>query len=252
LTSAARALATPIALLALALGTAAAPPLAAALGFVDGRRRATPAPGAVALGTVAATTPMALTVVLASRDPAGLAATAQAVSTPGSRRLPPLPHDGAVRRPLRRGTLHGRGGRGTLGGEGLVAGGAGADGLSLGVSTDAGTASQAFGVTLGRYRERDGADVFENSAAPRVPASLRGAVTDVLGLDDQPVAAPAGLERAHTLVDAAEQPLTARYPHTLPLRRASAAARTARTRSTRSRTPTASDGLYGVGDLGGG
>ena len=47
---------------------------------------------------------------------------------------------------------------------------------------------------LRRYRILHGRlSVYANTAAPRVPAALRGVVRDVLGLDDVPAAVPAGL-----------------------------------------------------------
>jgi len=152
--------------------------------------------GTTSLGTLPAATPLRMTVVLAPRDPAGLEALASAVSTPGS----PQYHDyltvaefasrfgasdaqiAAVRAALRS--------------AGLTPGTVAPNGLSIAVSGSAAKASQAFGTSLRRYRERGGRQVYANTAAPRVPAALGGVVQSVLGLDNLPAAAPAGLRRA--------------------------------------------------------
>jgi len=184
-------LATPLALAALALATGPAPAPAAG-SFAVGAAPALAA-GDVALGALAASTPLSLSVTLAPRDPAGLAALATAVSTPGT----PSYHrylsvaQFAARFGAAPSTVAAV--RASLRAQGLTPGALAADGLALSVASDAGSAARAFGVGLHRFRDAGGRTVFANDAAPRLPAALRGAVTGVLGLDDLPAAAPTSL-----------------------------------------------------------
>jgi Pro-kumamolisin, activation domain/IPT/TIG domain len=207
------------------------------------------APGAIPAGALAGATPLRLTIALASRDPAGLATLAGAVSDPAS----PLFH-----RYLTTAQFAARFGAApasvaavvaALRAGGLAAGPLAANGLSLPVATDAATASQSFGVSLRRFRER-GADVFANTAAPRLPASLQGAVTDVLGLDDVPAQAPAGLVRGHAVVRGALAPQAAGGPVPCP----AATVQTGGGAHTVDEIAHAYgiDGLYAGGDLGAG
>ncbi|HZL54225.1 MAG TPA: protease pro-enzyme activation domain-containing protein, partial [Solirubrobacteraceae bacterium] len=155
---------------------------------------ATPAlPAARELGGVPAKEHLRLTVVLSPRHAAELAAFASAVSTPGSpsyRHFIDVPQFAArfgageraiavVRRTLRA--------------DGLQVGTAQPNGLSLPVFGDAAHVSRAFGVNLRRFRENDGRHVFANTSAPSVPASLRGIVSNVLGLNSLPAAVPEGI-----------------------------------------------------------
>jgi len=148
---------------------------------------------ATPIGGVAPTARLALTLVLKSRDPAGLSALAAAVASPSS----PSFH-----RYLTVAQFAARFGadpasvaalRATLSGDGLHPGGLAADGLSLAVSGSAAEASRAFDVRLRRYRDRAGARLYSNTAAPRLPAALGTVVSDVLGLSNTPAAAPEGL-----------------------------------------------------------
>jgi hypothetical protein len=148
---------------------------------------------AASLGPVAPSRRLALTVVLKPRDPAGLATFAAAVTNPSS---PSYRHFLSVGEFAAR---FGAGGtsvrmlRESLHRDGLQTGALARNGLSIAVSGTAQAASRAFGVTLRRYRERSGREVFANTGAPRVPAALGGVVADVLGLDDTQAAAPEGL-----------------------------------------------------------
>jgi len=185
------ALAIGPALLALAAAASAAvAPASVTVGAVPALSA-----GATSLGTLAAATPLALTVVLAPRDPAGLAALATAVSTPGS----PNYHDylSVAQFASRFGasTAQIAAVRAALRSDGLTPGTVAPDGLSITASGSAARASQAFDVSLRRYRERSGRQVYANTAAPRVPAALGGVVQDVLGLSNLQVAAPAELQR---------------------------------------------------------
>jgi hypothetical protein len=199
------ALATALALLALAVSaSASAAPASVAVGGVPSLSEQ-----ATAVGGLAPTTALGLTVVLAPRDEAALAALASAVSTPGS---PSYHHYLSV------GQFAARFGasaanvaavRATLRGEGLDPGALAPDGLSIAVTGSAADASRAFDVSLHRYREHSGRQVYANTSSPRVPASLRGVVTDVLGLDNLPAAVPEGLiagRRSGPIAHAASEP----------------------------------------------
>ena len=194
------ALALAAAALALSLGAGAAvatAPSSFAVGGVPQLRA-----GSTPLGGLASATPLSLDVVLAPRDPAGLAALASAVSTPGSSeyhrylsvaqfaaRFGAAPETVATVEADLRAT-------------GLTPGALAPNGLTIRVSGDAAGASRAFAVSLRRWREPGGQTVFANTTDPRLPPALQGAVTAVLGLDDVPAAAPAGLIRARAVLHA--------------------------------------------------
>jgi subtilase family serine protease len=150
---------------------------------------------ATAVGPVAPTTRLALTVVLKPRNASGLAALAAAVSDPASPSYRHFLSVGEFAARFGASSANVRMLRETLRREGLEPGALARNDLSIAVSGTAGAASRAFHVTLRRYRERSGREVFANTAAPRVPAALRGVVADVLGLDDTQAAAPAGLSQ---------------------------------------------------------
>jgi subtilase family serine protease len=148
---------------------------------------------ATAAGPVAPATRLALTVVLKPRDTSGLAALATAVTNPNS---PSYRHFLSVDEFAARfgaSSANVRMLRKTLRRDGLRPGALARDGLSIAVSGTAQAASRAFDVTLRRYREGSGREVFANTDAPRVPPALGGVVADVLGLDDTAAAAPEGL-----------------------------------------------------------
>ena len=185
------AVALLVAFLALALGARAAvatAPTSFAVGVVPHVLA-----GSTPIGSVGATTPLSLDVVLAPRDPAGLAALAAAVSTPGSTQY---------HRYLSVAQFAARFGASAasvatveadLRAQGLTPGALAPDGLAIRVSGDGASASHAFAVSLHRWREPGGRTVFANTSDPRLPPALHGAVTAVLGLDNVPAAAPAGL-----------------------------------------------------------
>jgi subtilase family serine protease len=186
------AVATSLALAVAAAGgrALAAAPTSYAVGGVP-----SVAAGATPLGTLPTTTSLPLTVVLAPRDAAGMAALATAVSTPGS---PQFHHFLSVAQVAARfGATPASVSavQSTLRAQGLTPGALAPDRLSLAVSGTVAQASQAFGVTLRRYREASGRQVFANTTAARVPGALRGVVAGVLGLDDLPAAVPASLVR---------------------------------------------------------
>jgi hypothetical protein len=150
-------------------------------------------PPARVLGRVAAHSRLSLTVVLAPRNPAGLAAFASAVSTPGS---PSYRHYLSVHQfAARFGSTAASiaAVRATLASDGLSVGRPATDGLSVPVSGSAAAVSRAFHVSLHSFRGRSGLRFYANVGEPRVPARLRGIVSDVLGLNDLPAAIPEGL-----------------------------------------------------------
>ena len=111
-------------------------------------------------------------------------------------------------------------------------------------------------MSLRRYRERDGRQRLRQHRRARACRRRSAASsTAVLGLDDVPAAAPAEPAPRRARARAARGERAA-----VRERRADARARPrrptpdrpGRTRSTRSPTPTASDGLYASGDLGAG
>ena len=189
------ALATAIACLGLAVTTASASsPTSSPVGDTPLLMR-----GTLALGNVAPSRTLRLTVVLAPRDPAALAAFATAVSTPGS---PEYHRYLTTRQFAKRFGASGRriaALRSTLRQGGLHPGALAPDALSIGVSGSAAQISRAFSVTLRRYREPGGASVFANTAPARVPAGLRGVITDVLGLSNVPVASPTSVPRGRRM-----------------------------------------------------
>ena len=239
--------ATPVAVLALVAGAHAWTPATVALG------EAPPVlAGATALGELTPTAQLKLTVVLAPRDPAGLAALATAVSTPGS----PEYHryvnvrQFAARFGAAKASLTAL--RATLRASGLRPGQLAANGLSLSVAGTAAQVSRAFSISLRRFRERGGRQLFANTTAPRVPAALGGVVTAVLGLDDLPAAVPLGLARRRG-ARAASVPLASGNPPT-PCAAASQEAASAHGTYTINQVAHAYgiDGLYGQNDLGAG
>jgi subtilase family serine protease len=177
--------------LALAPGVARAAPRAARLGQAPRMP-----PGAHVLGPLPSSSPLALTVALAPRDPAGLADYARAVSTPGS----PDFH-----RYLTVAQFAARFGaspaalaavRAYLRARGLAPGAPSANHLSLPVRTTAGAASQAFATPLERVALRGGRIAYRNTEAPELAPAVAGLVVGVLGLDDLARPRPLGPIRA--------------------------------------------------------
>jgi subtilase family serine protease len=154
-----------------------------------------PASAAVT-GDVSADRPVALTVALTPSDPAGLAAYAEAVSTPGS---PVYHHDLTVAQFAQRFGATDEATdavRDALAGPGLTVGSRAADGLSLPVAGTAAEAERAFSTGLARVTLAGGRSAYADTTAPTLPPAAAGAVQAVAGLDSLPVAAPAGLQAA--------------------------------------------------------
>ncbi len=144
---------------------------------------------------------LALDVVLAGQDPAGLAQAVAAVSTPGSpdyrhyltaaqyaAEYGPSPAEVAQVSSVLRA-------------QGLAVGTPGPGSTLLPVSGTAAVVSAAFGTPLESVREPNQAKALVNTASPQVPASLAGAVTGVVGLD--------GLFQEHSMSRPSAAPGTA-------------------------------------------
>ena len=192
---AAAAVVAPIAPTALIASAAAAPTGSGATGTsAVGTAPALPAKAAVQ-GAVAANDPLQLTVVLQPRDPAGLAALAQSVGTPGSPdyRKFLAPGEFAQRFGPTDATIAAL--QATLTDLGLHPGAISGNRLAIPVTTTAGRAASAFGIHLRHVRLAGGRIAYANDAAPRLPVLVAGAVQGIIGLDnltqDQPAWRPA-------------------------------------------------------------
>ena len=152
--------------------------------------------GARVLGQLPPSTPLALTVTLAPRNPVALANYARAVSTPGSpyfhqyltvaqfaERFGPSPAALATVRAYLRA-------------RGLDPGPPLANHLALPVRTTAATASQAFATPLERVALRGGRLAYRNTRAPQLAPAVARLVAGVLGLDDLARPRPLGPVRA--------------------------------------------------------
>jgi subtilase family serine protease len=138
--------------------------------------------GASITGTVAPAHRMRLTIGMESRDPLGLKAFAQAVSTPGNPlygRFLAVPQFarryGAADAALARV-------RGALRADGLTVLKTDADHLAILVSGPARTIERAFATRLARARSAHGARAIIDTTAPTLPAPLGRDVEAVLGL----------------------------------------------------------------------
>jgi len=147
--------------------------------------------GSSEVGPLPTSEQLSLSVLVPSRDPAGLAALADAVSQPGGRErgaylsesqfADRFGGDPAVISALR---AH-------LRAEGLVVTAETANHLALSVQAPAGTAERAFGVSL--VRQRLGGHIFFTNTSP---ATLPAGSAGVLGLDDLALARQATGPRA--------------------------------------------------------
>jgi subtilase family serine protease len=171
--------------------TASAP---AASGTSSGRVRLGAAPtlppGSRIVASVASATPLQVTVTLKPRNPAGLKALANAVSTPGS----PLYRDyitpaqfarrfGATTGQIRRVES-------SLRAHGLRPGSTSANRLSIPVRATAGAVARAFSVSFAHVALRNGASGIVNREAPAVDAAVAPDVQTVIGLNTVAKAVP--------------------------------------------------------------
>jgi hypothetical protein len=175
-------------------GCALVPAVASADTVPVGEAPTLPA-GATPLGAVAPQQDLDLYVALEPSDPAGLAAFASEVSTPGS----PL-----YGRYLSVGEFAARFGaapaqvatvRDALEARGLTVGQASDNNLSLPVEATAAEAEAALGTSFERVRTADGRVAFANTSAPEVPAAAAPYVSGILGLDDLNVPTSAAQRR---------------------------------------------------------
>ena len=149
-----------------------------------------------AVGAPAGSAQVNATIALTPRDPAGLAAYAEAVSTSGSpdyhqylsvaqfaQRFGAAPSEIAAV-------------RSSLAARGLTAGTVSANGLSLPIAGSATKAGGAFSTSFKRYRLKNGRTVYANTSAPALPSNVAGRVQGVFGLDTLPRLQPQGLDEA--------------------------------------------------------
>ena len=146
--------------------------------------------GAHIVAAVPATTQIHVTVTLQSQDPAGLAAFATEVSTPGS----PLYRDyltpaefaqrfGATPQAV-------QAVESSLEAHGLTPGTVSANSLSIPVTATAGALSSAFATSFSRVALADGTSAIANTEAPSLDSTIAGDVQGVLGLSTLSVAKP--------------------------------------------------------------
>jgi subtilase family serine protease len=207
--------------------------------------------GARPVGTLAQSTPLTVTVTLQPRDPAALAAYAQAVATPGSsvyHRYLSVDEFAARFGPTRTQIAAARQ---SLSAQGLSPGPVAANGLSFSVSAVAGRVADAFNTKFERYHLRDGRTVYANTSAPQLSGSGASVIQGVIGLNNLAVEKPQGLV-AHKR---AATPSSSALPRT-----SGAAAVSACSKAVGTGGYTASDiasaygfnGLYNAGDTGSG
>jgi subtilase family serine protease len=155
-------------------------------------------PGSSAVGALPESTAVNALVTLQPRDPAALAAYADAVSTPGS---------GVYHQYLTVAQFAQRFGpasaqiaavRASLAAHGLAPGQPAADGLSIPVTASAGSLAKAFSTSFERYRLAGGATGFANTSAPSVPTGVAGLVQGVVGLSSLAVQRPLGLRSSRS------------------------------------------------------
>jgi hypothetical protein len=138
--------------------------------------------GARPLASLASVAPMHITIVLKPRDPAALAAYAEAVSTPGSPvyRRYIKPAQFARRFGPSRATAAAV--AASLRAHGLRPGRRSANGLSFTVVAGAGLVERAFALSFASFALPGGHTAVLNTLAPAVDAPIAGALQGVLGL----------------------------------------------------------------------
>jgi subtilase family serine protease len=142
------------------------------------------------VGALAAATPMRVTVTLESQDPAGLAAFANEVSTPGS----PLyrdyitPAEFAQRFGATPATVQAV--QDSLEAHGLTPGPVSPNSLSIPVTATAGALAQAFSTSFSRVGLASGATAIVNQQAPAIDSAVAPDVQAVIGLNTLSTAKP--------------------------------------------------------------
>ncbi|MHB1446246.1 MAG: S53 family peptidase [Acidimicrobiales bacterium] len=146
--------------------------------------------GARPIGVPPPATPMALTLILTSKDPAGLSRLASAISDPASPEYHHFITSAQFTSRFGASAAEIASVRSALRSEGVSVAGVAADGLSLRVETTAAAAQRAFHTSLASERLAGGRVAYANVT----PATLPAGVSGVLGLDD--------LARAHDFLSA--------------------------------------------------
>ena len=191
-----RRLLAPTTALLIAIGCAAATSASAAVRTKRlGTAPRTPA-GAKVVGALPGDTSLKVTVELAPRDPAGLAAYAAAVSDPAS---PDYRHYLSVAEFAQRfgaSTSAIAEVRSSLQAHGLSPGAVSPNGLSLTVDANASRLGRAFSTSFRRLTLRDGRGTYANANAPSLDASIARDVQGIVGLDNLARPQPLGLRRA--------------------------------------------------------
>lgn len=239
---------------ALALAGVAPPAVASARALLRvGVAPRLPASSTVA-GSLASNTRVGVTLTLEPRDPAGLAAYATAVATPGSS----VYHDYIT--PAQFAQRFGPTGtqiaavESSLRAHGLNPGAVSPNGLAIRVAATAGQLGQAFSTSFERVVAPGGRTAFANTSAPAFDASVAGDVQGVVGLETLSIPQPLALR---TRVAGASK-LTAPHvatggPQPCPAATAVAAA-PGNKADTADQIASAYDfsGFYGAGDFGAG
>jgi hypothetical protein len=151
--------------------------------------------GARAQGALPRSSVISAMVALAPQDPAGLAAYADRVSTPGSHEYHRYLSVAQFARRFGPSAAQVAAVRAALEARGLRPGALAANRLAFNVTASAGTMSRAFATSFERYRVAGGRAAFVNTAAPALPAAISGLVRGVVGLDSLQVPHPAGLAK---------------------------------------------------------
>jgi hypothetical protein len=154
-------------------------------------------PGSRIVASVASATPMHVTVTLRPRDPAGLRAFANAVSTPGSPSYRQYLTPAQLTRRFGPSAAQVRAVEASLRAHGLRPGTPSANHLSIPVKAGAGAVSRAFDVSFAHVALANGATGIVNRQAPALDATVAPDVQAVLGLDTVSKAVPL-LVRAHS------------------------------------------------------
>ena len=191
-----RRLLAPTTAVLLAIGCATATSASAAVGT----RRVGAAPsipsGARVSGALAGDTSLSVTVALASRDPAGLAAYAAGVSEADSLDYHRYLSVAQFAQRFGASATALAAVRSWLKGRDLSPGAVSPNGLSLTVDATASRFAKAFSTTFRRLTLRGGRATYANVSAPALGAGIAHDVQGIVGLDD--LAAPRPLDRVAT------------------------------------------------------
>ncbi len=145
------------------------------------------------VGGLATGTELPITVTLKPRDPAGLAAYAAGVSTPGS----PIYHHylsvSAFRDRFGPTAQDVAAVESSLAADGLTPGRVSANGLAIPVSATAGELGHAFSLSFQKVALVSGRTAFANTQAPQFSTSVASSIQGVIGLDSLAVPHPQGI-----------------------------------------------------------